>query len=270
VAPIPLSVCIIAHNEEADLPGCLQSVSFADEIVVVDSHSTDRTRELAAAFRGRRRDGGEVAPRVIERDWPGHVEQKNFALSEASHEWVLSLDADERLSPELRREILEILEAGRPDADGYAMQRKNFYLGRWIARGSWTPDRKLRLFRKGVARWGGTNPHDHVVLSGRVRNLKGAIEHYSFKDIANHVRTINSFSDIAAEEMARKGTRHALPRMLLHPPLGFLKSYVLKRGFRDGAAGLVVATMIAFGTFLKYAKLWERRNVKGHSPDRSP
>lgn len=270
MARIPISLCIIVRDEEVDLPGCLESASFADEIVVVDSHSTDRTRDVAAGFRGRTVEGLEVVPRVIERDWPGHVGQKNFALDRATHEWVLSLDADERVSPDLRREILDILERGNPDAEGYVIRRSNFYLGRWIARGSWYPDRKLRLFRKSLGRWGGTDPHDHVVLGGRVRTLRGAIEHYSFKDLADHVRTINSFSGIAAAEKLRQGTRLALLRMVLHPPGHFLKSYVLKRGFLDGAAGLIVAGMVAFDVFLKYAKLWEKRNVDPNASDRSP
>ena len=269
VSRIPFTACIITKNEELDLPACLESVAFADEIIVVDSHSTDRTRDVAAAFRGRTVEGSEVLPRVIERDWPGHVEQKNFAVDQATTEWVLAVDADERVSAELRQEILAILSSGDPPADGYTVPRKTRYLGRWILGGGWYPDRKLRLFRKSRARWGGTNPHDRVQTEGKVVDLRGELYHFSYRDISDHVRTINFFTDIAAEEKIRRRARFAFLRMLIQPPCSFFKSYVLKRGFREGVAGFIVAVMGMFYVFLKYAKLWERTAVRKDRDDGS-
>lgn len=257
---VRLTACLITKNEEANLPDALRSVDFADEIVVIDSHSTDRTREIARDFRARALDGTEVAPRVIERDWPGHVEQKNFAIDQATHDWVLCVDADERVSPELRAEIEEALSVEVPPVVGYTMPRKTFYLGRWIVRSGWYPDRKLRLFRRSCARWGGTNPHDHVQPRGDVAEFKGDLHHYSYRSMADHLRTIDFFTDIAAREKARKGVRFPVLRMLIQPPFKFFKMYVLKQGFREGRVGFIVAVLGMYYVFLKYAKLWELRS----------
>lgn len=255
----PVTACLITFNEEDNLPAALESVSFADEIIVVDSRSKDRTREVAERFRGVSSAGAEVRPKVIERDWPGHVEQKNFAIDQAANEWVLCVDADERVSPELRGEIEAVLAEDPQELSGCTMPRKTRYLGRWILRGGWYPDRKLRLFRRSRCRWGGTNPHDHVRAEGLVRNLTGDLYHYSYRSMADHIRTINSFTDIAAREKLKKGVRFPVIRMLLQPPLKFLKMYVLKQGFREGAAGFIVAVLGSLYVFLKYAKLWELR-----------
>ena len=164
-----ISVCVVAMNEEDNIVECLKSADFGTEIVVVDSHSTDATRARAAA----------LGARVIERDWPGYVEQKNFAIGEARHEWIFCIDADERVSPELRAAILAALE--RPDLpDGFEMARRTWYLGRWIRRGGWYPDRKVRLVRRGKGRWGGTNPHDHLYVEGRVERVDGDLLHYGY------------------------------------------------------------------------------------------
>jgi glycosyltransferase involved in cell wall biosynthesis len=267
VPRVPLTACIITRDEQRDLPACLESVSFADEIVVVDSHSTDSTRDLAAAFRGKSPDGDDVIPRVIERDWPGHVEQKNFAIGQASHDWVLCVDADERVSPMLREEILAALSTDAPAADGYLMPRKTFYLGRWITHGGWYPDRKLRLFRRSRGRWGGINPHDHVRVEGRVGALRGDLHHFSYRSISDHLRTIDFFTTIAAREKSSRGVRIPVLRMLVQPPFKFLKSYLLQQGFREGVAGLVIATLGAYYVFLKYAKLWELQRSRRSGAD---
>jgi glycosyltransferase involved in cell wall biosynthesis len=273
-ARAPLSACLITYNEEVDLPAALDSVGFADDIVVLDSHSTDRTREVAAGFRGEGRDGQGVAPRVLERDWPGHVEQKNFAIDQARHDWVLCIDADERVSPELRREIEAVLRNGPPEAAGYTMPRRTHYLGRWLTHGGWYPDRKLRLFRRSRGRWGGTNPHDHVQVQGRVLALRGDLLHFSYRSLADHLRTINFFTDIAAREKVKRQVRFPLLRMLVQPPFKFFKMYILKQGFREGTAGLIMAIMGALYVFLKYAKLWElysqewRGGAQGPAPER--
>jgi glycosyltransferase involved in cell wall biosynthesis len=253
----PVSACIITFNEERNVMAALESVAFADEIIVVDSRSSDRTREIAASFRGER--GG--TPRVIERDWPGHVEQKNFAIDQASNDWVLCIDADERVTPELRAGVESAL-SNPGDAVGYTMARRTRYLGRWIRWGGWYPDRKLRLFRRSRGRWGGINPHDHVQVEGPVVDLSGDLLHFSYRGIEDHLRTIDSFTDIAAREKDLRGTGRPLLGMLFHPPLKFLRMYILKQGFREGKAGLIIASLGALYVFLKYAKLWELRSNK--------
>jgi glycosyltransferase involved in cell wall biosynthesis len=242
----PLSVCIVAMNEEDRIAECLRSADFADDWIVVDSHSTDRTREVA-------RDAGA---RVIERDWPGHVAQKNFALEQASHDWVLCLDADERVSPELRASILAALDRAELP-DGFSFPRRNRYLGRWIRHGGWYPDRKLRLFRRGRGRWGGRNPHDRVHLDGTVVELTGDLLHDSYRSLSDHLRTIDSFTTIAASEKHAAGERATLIDVTLRPWGRFARMYLLKAGFMDGMPGFIAALMGAYYVFLKYAKLWE-------------
>jgi glycosyltransferase involved in cell wall biosynthesis len=239
-------VCIVAMDEEDNIAECLASADFADERIVVDSHSKDATRERAAA----------AGARVIERDWPGHVEQKNFAIDQAAHDWVLCLDADERVTPELRASVLAALERADP-ADGYEMARRTWYLGRWIRRGGWYPDAKLRLFRRSRGRWGGVNPHDRVKVEGRVERLDGDLLHYSYRSISDHLRTIDSFTTIAAKEKFAKGRRANAIDLTLRPFGKFLRMYVAKLGLLEGAPGFVVAVMGAYYVFLKYAKLRE-------------
>jgi glycosyltransferase involved in cell wall biosynthesis len=242
----PVSVCVVAMNEEDNIADCLASADFADERIVVDSHSKDATRERAAAS----------GARVVERDWPGHVEQKNFAIDQAKNDWVLCLDADERVSPELRASILAAL--AREDLpDGFEMARRTWYLGRWIRRGGWYPDVKLRLFRRSKGRWGGVNPHDHARVDGRVVRLDGDLLHYSYRSISDHLRSIDSFTTIAAREKRAAGVHASVADLTLRPFWKFLRMYVLKLGFLEGAAGFVVAAMGAYYVFLKYAKLRE-------------
>ena len=242
----PLSVCVVTRDEERNVADCLRSADFAQEWVVVDSHSTDRTRDVAA----------ELGARVLERDWPGHVEQKNFALGQATHDWVLCLDADERVSPELRAEILDAL--GREDLPaGFELPRRTYYLGRWIRHSGWYPDRKLRLFRRSAGRWGGVNPHDHVHLEGRVERLAGDLLHYSYRSLSDHLRTIDAFTTVAAREKHARGERAGAASLVLRPLGKFLRTYFLRAGFLDGWPGLVVSTTGSFYVFLKYAKLWE-------------
>ena len=249
----PVTACVITFNEAAKIEGCLRSLAFCAELVVVDSHSTDETRALAEG----------LGARVVERDWPGHIDQKNAAVELASHPWVLCVDADERVTPELAAEIERALED--PQADGYSMPRRNVYLGRWIRGGGWYPDRKLRLFRKEAGRWGGVNPHDHVELAPGARSarLRGDLEHLSYDSIADHLKTIDYFSTIAAREKLARGARGARWRMLCDPPFKFFKMFVLQGGWRDGWRGVVVAMLGAFYVFLRFAKLYELCDVEG-------
>lgn len=240
-----ISACIISFNEEDKLEDCLKSLQgVADEIIIVDSLSTDRTREIAAAY----------TDRIYEQKFLGHIEQKNLAVSKASYDWILSLDCDERLSDELRKSILAV-KAGGPDADAYRMARKTFYVYRWLNH-CWYPDYKVRLFNRATAKWGGVNPHDHVEVQGQnIMTLRGDILHYSFDSIAEHINTLNSFTEIGADEIIRRGKQ-----ITLFSPWGrglwtFLKLYVFRRGFLDGYAGLVVAVLSGFHVFVKYNKV---------------
>lgn len=249
----PISVTIVTLNEERKIGDCLKSVRFADEVVVVDSFSTDRTPEICRSF----------GVRFIQNPWPGYVGQKNFALDRSSHEWVLSLDADERCSRELREEIREVLRRNPADPAGYAIPRRVYYINRWIGHGGWYPDRKVRLFRKSAARWEGEDPHDRVGLRGRHGVLKGGIHHFSFDDISAHFRTLDNFSSVAAGERIAKGKGACWVDIFFRPPATFLKMYFLKTGFLDGIPGLIIAVLSWFHVFCKYVKVRERTQAGG-------
>jgi len=249
-----ISACIISYNEENKIEDCLRSLKdIADEIVLVDSNSTDRTLEIAKHY----------TDRIILQDFLGYIEQKNFALSHASHDWVISLDCDERLSPELREEILA-LKQHLDDADAYSMPRKTFYVYRWLNY-CWYPDVKLRLFNRNTAHWGGTNPHDHIMLDGDklrqpdIVRLKGDIYHYSFDSISDHLKTIDKFTEIGADELIRKGKSFNIFSPITHSSWIFIKTYLLKRGFMDGFAGLVVSVLSTMHVFIKYSKALIKR-----------
>ena len=246
-ADTPISACIICYQEADRIEDCVRSVDFCDEILVVDSGSTDRTRELAAAL------GADVR---INAPFPGHKEQKQFAVDRVRHDWILSLDADERVTPELRSRILELRRDGLRGG-GYDMPRRNRYLGRVVRGGLFWPDRKLRLFDRRRARWGGTNPHDRVEVpdGGEVTQLEAAIEHLSYRSFKDHLRTIDSFTAITAVAMRAEGRRASLLDLLGRPPAVALKSLLLKRGFVDGWRGFVIAAMASYYVGLKYWRL---------------
>jgi glycosyltransferase involved in cell wall biosynthesis len=243
-----VSAAIICRDEEAHIEACLASVGWCDEIVVVDSGSTDRTVELARKF----------TPHVIHHDWPGYVAQKNFALERATGDWVFSLDADERCTPELRDAIRAALAAD-PGVAGYEVRRHVFYLGRWIDHGGWYPDWKLRVVRRGRARWAGVDPHDKLVADGATARLDADLVHHTYARFADQLRTIQRFSDVVAGEWQKQGRRFSLARALVHPPAKFLECFVWKRGFLDGWPGFVIAVASAFYVFAKHVKLWELR-----------
>jgi glycosyltransferase involved in cell wall biosynthesis len=241
----PLSACIITFDEEDRIDDCLASVDFCDEWIVVDSHSRDRTRERAAA-RG---------ARVIERDWPGHVAQKEFAIRQATHDWVLCIDADERVGPRLREEILRLKAQGFEGRAGWDFPRKTFYLGRFIEHGLWYPDRQLRLFDRRRGRWGGNDPHDKVLLDGPRGHLAGDLLHYSYRDFANHLATIDRYTTIMAQGLLARGRRARPIDLVTHPLVRFVRGYVFKAGFLDGWRGLLIAFLAAHYVRMKYAKL---------------
>jgi len=244
---VQISAVLITFNEEKKLEPALKSVQgLVSEIIVVDSHSTDDTVRIA----------GRYTEHVYERKWTNFANQKNFANSKASHPWVLSLDADERVSPELRSEILSLADE-EPDCAGFSIPRQVHYLGRWIRHSDWYPDRKVRLFRKDRARWEGDYVHEDLVFDGRIEKLKGAIHHFTYDSIAEHVARINKFSDLGAQKLYAGKKRCRLIHLLGWPAGRFLKSYVLKLGFLDGFPGLVISVLNGYSIFIRYAKLRE-------------
>ncbi len=240
-----LSVVIITLNEEKQIAHCIDSLQgVADEILVLDSYSSDRTEAICR----------EKGVKFVQHTFDGYIEQKNRALTLAGFDFVLSLDADEALSDELSKSIAEVKKL--PLANGYSMNRLNNYCGKWIRHCGWYPDRKLRLVDRKHARWEGQNPHDELkLLSGQIIHLKGDILHYSYHSIKGHVAQANHFTDISAQAMFDKGIKAPLWRLIVNPGLMFLKSYLLKLGFLDGFYGLTISLISAHATFLKYAKL---------------
>ncbi len=247
----PVTVCIITFNEENNIRRCLESVKWADEIVVVDSHSSDATVDICR----------EYTDKIFFREFPGHIEQKNYALQCAGNDWVLCIDADEELSPLLSREIRIALEEKSGKYDGFLFPRHAYYLGRWINHCGWYPDYKLRLFRKSLGRWGGVNPHDKVELTGRTRRLNGDLYHYTYRDISQHLDTVDRYSTIYAREALKRGERFSLARLLFRPSVKFLEMYIYKRGFLDGLPGFIIAGILSYYVFLRYAKMWESRKL---------
>jgi len=246
-----ISACIISFNEEARIEACLKSLlPVADEIVVVDSLSTDRTREIAAKY----------TDLIFEQPFLGHVEQKNLAVNKASHDWVLSLDCDERLDATLTQSILEVKDR-LDDATAWKMARKTFYIYRWLNH-CWRPDFKIRLFNRKLACWGGVNPHDHVeVAQGRVATLQGDILHYSFNSISDHLRTLDSFTEIGADEIIKRGKPVSVLTPFTHGFWTMFRTLVIKRGFQDGFAGVVVSVLSGVHAFVKYSKVIMKRRV---------
>lgn len=240
-----ISACIISFNEEDKIEDCLNSLQgVADEIIIVDSLSTDRTKEIAA----------EYTDKLFDQEFLGHVEQKNLAVSKASHDWVISLDCDERLTPELVSSILKIKD-NLEQAAAYRMARKTFYVYRWLNH-CWYPDFKVRLFNKNTAKWGGVNPHDRVEVQGNnIVTLDGDIQHYSFDSIFEHIQTLNNFTEIGAREIIRRNKSVSMVSPWSHGLWTFLRLYIFKRGFLDGYAGLVVSVLSGMHAFVKYNKV---------------
>jgi glycosyltransferase involved in cell wall biosynthesis len=241
-----VTVTIITLNESANIAAALESVAWADEIVVVDAQSGDDTVAIARRF----------TDRVIVREWPGYIDQKNYAASLATHDWILSLDADERATPALAGEIRALLAADAACA-GYRVPRVSHYLGRWIRSTDWYPDCQLRLYDRRRARWAGRYVHESVQADGAVGRLHANLQHYPYRDVSHHLRTIDRYSSLAARQMHEDGRRTGPLRMIAHADAAFLRNYVLRGGFRDGTAGLIVSLLNTYYVMLKFVKLWE-------------
>ena len=238
-----ISATIITLNEERNIARAMESLRCCDEIVVIDSNSTDRTCEIAA----------NLGARVIENPFPGYAKQKNFASEQASHDWILSIDADEALSEALEAEIWQIKKHG-PEYDSYTFPRLAQYLGRWILHGGWHPDRKVRLFDRRKAEWVGDYVHESVKVRGRVGHLEGNLLHFTCDSLSEHLRTLDRYTTLAAQQLIDQKRKIGWTELLLDPPWTFVRTYFFQRGFLDGAEGLAIAYMAAYYNFSKYAK----------------
>ena len=249
ITAMEISVVIITYNEERRLEDALRSVAgIASEIIVVDSHSTDGTVKLARRY----------TPHVFERDWTNYSDQKNFADGKASFPWIFSLDADERVSAELKAELLELkMRAGDFACAGFSIPRKVFYLGRWIRHSGWYPDRRVRLFRRERARWEGDYVHERLAVDGPIERLKGPIHHFTYRNIADHLERINKFSDLGAQKLYSQMKKCRWYHLAFLPPARFFRAYLLKLGFLDGFPGLVISMLTSYAVFVRYAKLRE-------------
>jgi glycosyltransferase involved in cell wall biosynthesis len=252
----PLSAVVITKDEEGMLAPCLESLSFCDELLVVDSGSTDRTREIAATA------GARVLVNV---PWPGFAAQRNFGFDAARHDWILFADADERVTPELRDEVRALARCGF-SAAGYRMPRVAFYLGRWIRATDWYPDWKLRLFDRRRGRCREALVHESVSVRGAVGRLRGELLHYPYRDVADHVRTIDEYTTLWSHEAHAAGRRAYAPELLLAPAWALLRNYLLRGGVRLGRAGWTISVLNSYYTFLKIAKLIERQAPARPSP----
>ncbi len=238
-----ISATIVTLNEARNLPRAIESLRCVDEIVVVDSGSTDETCEIAE----------RLGARVIRQPWLGYAGQKNFAAQAASHDWILSLDADEALSEVLEAEI-GAWKLGAPAAAGYTMPRMAQYLGRWIRHSGWYPDRKVRLYDRRHGAWAGDYVHESVRVDGVPGEFSGDLLHFTCGSIAEHLRTLDKYTTLAAKEIREKGKPAPAWKLFVSPGWTFVRSYVVQRGFADGPQGLAIAWMAALYVYLKYAK----------------
>jgi glycosyltransferase involved in cell wall biosynthesis len=238
-----ITATIITLNEERKIARSIESLRCCDEIVVVDSGSNDRTVELAS----------NLGARVVESPWHGYAPQKNYAADQATHDWILSLDADEALSESLEGEIWTLKKKGA-SCDAYTVPRLAQYMGRWILHSGWYPDRKVRLYHRAKAKWVGDFVHESVAVNGRVGHLDANLLHYTCDSLSEHLKTMDRYTTLAAEELVFRKQKIYTRNMILDPSWTFVKTYFLQRGFQDGLEGLTIAYMAALYTFLKYAK----------------
>lgn len=246
-----ISATIITFNEESNIKAACESVAWADEVVVIDSNSTDATRTIAEA----------CGARVITNTWPGFGAQKQFAVEQAKHEWIFSLDADERVSDELKQSIDSLRDA-KELADGYLIARRTYYQQRWIRGGGWYPDRQLRLFKKSMGHWKQRHIHESVTMNpgARVEKLAGDLLHYTSQGAAHHHRMIGErYAPLAARQMFEEGRRTSVLGVASAGPAAFIRSLILKGGLRDGFAGFTIASFAAHHAFLKHLMLWEKQ-----------
>jgi len=256
---VPVTVTIITRDESQHIAAAIDSAAWADEILVVDSGSTDDTVAIATA-RG---------VRVMTRTWPGYVDQKNYAASVAAHDWIFSLDADERVTPALAEEVRRVV-ANDAVERAFRVPRVTFHLGRWVRTTDFYPDYQTRLYDRRAARWQGKYVHESVVADGPSGQLKHELQHYSYRDLSDHLDRINRYSTLAARQMYESGRRASAVDLLTHPPAAFLRNYLLRGGFADGVAGLTLSLINAYSVLVKFAKLWELQQQTPNSQRPTP
>lgn len=249
-----LSVTVITKNEAANLAAALATVRWADEIVVVDSESTDDTVAIARQF----------TDRVVVQPWQGYVAQKNLAASLASHDWIFSLDADERVPQELAEAIRAAVAS--PQHSAYRLRRVTWHLGRWIRSTDWYPDYQTRLYDRRHSAWTGRHVHEAIAVNGTLGELRGELQHFAYRNIADHLETIDRYTTLAAQQMHESGRRASALQIATHPPLAFARNYLLRGGIGDGVPGLIVSSMNAYYVFLKFAKLWQLQHGEAPAP----
>lgn len=245
---LPLTLAVITLNEEKNIERCLRSVPFAGDIVLVDSGSTDKTVDIAR----------KLGARISVESWKGFSRQKTRATALGRYDWILSLDADEALSPELQNEIIALFANGEPTVDAFESPRVTWHLGRWLYHGGNYPDRQIRLYHRARAKWSDTEVHERVNAKN-VQSLKSAIMHWPFANVAEQVSTINRYSGLRAEDFSKQGKRFSPAKMFVKTVGKFFEAYVVKRGFQDGVPGLINAFVSSFATFLRWAKLYEKQ-----------
>jgi glycosyltransferase involved in cell wall biosynthesis len=255
-APVRLSVILITKNEAINLKACLDSVHFADEIIIVDSGSTDGSIEIARA----------AGATVIEPpDWPGFGPQKNRALAAANGEWVLSIDADERITPELAQEILQAIS--QPQADAYEISRRSWFCGRFIEHSGWSPDYVTRLFKRGTARFTDDLVHERLIADGAVKTMKAVMLHYTYRNFSQVLQKVDNYSTLSAKQAYAKGRRAGVGTAVFHGAWSFIRTYFLRLGILDGSHGLALAISNAEVSYYRYLKIWLLEQEAGKQPD---
>ena len=250
---VKISASIIVYNEQENIAELCETVAWADEIVIVDSDSTDRTVEIAKRY----------TDKVFNRDFRGYKDKHEYADSMTSGDWIFWIDADERVTPELKNSIDALRNKKEKELPaGFRIARKTWYAGRWIRHGGWYPDYQMRLYRKADSYWDGVAPHQTARVSSRVETLDGELLHYTKRDLSEHHRVTDAYATLAAEHLVNTGAVAGVGKIFFSSVAAFLRTYIFKQGFRDGMPGLIIAMFTAYGVFLKYAKVWERNNVK--------
>ncbi len=248
-----ISAKINIHNEEDNIAEVCETLDWADEIVIVDSDSTDRTVEIARRY----------TDNIYNREFRGYKDKHEFSDSMTTGDWIFWIDADERVTPELRASI-EKLRRSDPATlpDGFRIARRTHYLGRWIEHSGWYPDYQMRLYRKAASYWDGVSPHETARVRGRVETLEGELLHYTKRNLSEHQTVLDSYTTLAAEYLHKHGKRARLLDLFILPLASFIRTYLVKQGFRDGVQGLIIAIFTAYSVFLKFAKVWERDHMK--------
>jgi glycosyltransferase involved in cell wall biosynthesis len=257
IEKIPVSVYVLTTNNRRTIEQCLKSLSWAEELVIVDSFSQDGTYEICKPY----------THKLFQRKWTGHRDQYQYAADLTTRDWIMFVDADEEIPPELAEEMRTELKGKAKDLDGYFVYRRTYYLGRWIRYGGWYPDGEIRLYRRDKGRWEG-GLHAKLVVDGKVGVLKNQYFHYTYKNISHQLKTIDRFSDSALEALLAKKKRFSLFNFLFRPPIKFLETYIWKAGFLDGLPGLIIAILSSYYEFIKHAKLWEHHFVSRPEDDK--